>query len=207
MKQLTTLLLILLALIMSACSAGENTAADAAAQTEDILVPISEEILTIDYENAASLRNQLALGVLALNETSQALTAEQAVELLPLWQAMSLLEQDQNSAQVEIEALQTQLIKSMTIEQLQAIADLSLTNDDLAEYYAEQGIEMGAQSEESQGMQGGNKDMTEAERAAFRATRQASEAGDSSGSGGSGRARRNVLTDEVITLLTQRIGE
>jgi len=121
--------------------------------------------------------------------------------LLPLWQAMSLLEKDQNAVQEEVEALRTQLIKSITTEQLLTIADMNLTNDDLAAFYAELGIEMGSESGAGQGMQGANKDKTEEERAAFRATRQASEAGDSSGSPGSGRDRRSVLTDEVITYL------
>jgi len=210
MKQKTVLIVILLALLVSACSSGENAASDAdsSVQTSDTLAPTSEEILTIEYDNAASLRNQLALGILALEGSQQAVTAEQAADALPLWQAMATLEQGQDSAQVEIEALQTQLVKSMTTEQLMAIADMRLTNDDLAEFYAEKGIDMGAQSSGEQGMQGANKDMSEEERAAFRATRQASDSGDTSGgTTGGGRERRSVLTDEVVALLTELSSE
>ncbi len=210
MKNLNVIILIVIALVVSACNAGaENQPqADVAAPGSDNSALTSDDILTVEYENAASLRNQLALGIITLvNNMPQAVDAEQAADLLPLWQAMSLLEQDQNAVQAEVEALQTQLIESMTTEQLQAIAEMNLTNDDLAEFYADQGIEMGSDSGAGQGMQGANKDMTEEERAAFRATRQASEAGDSSGSPGSGRERRNILTDEVITLLEKLISE
>ncbi len=214
MKQKTVLIVILLALLVSACSSVENTApdadspADSSVQTSDTLAPTSEEILTIEYDNAASLRNQLALGILALEGSQQAVTAEQAADALPLWQAMATLEQVQDSAQVEIEALQTQLVKSMTTEQLMAIADMRLTNDDLAEFYAEKGIDMGAQSSGEQGMQGANKDMSEEERAAFRATRQVSDSGDTSGGAtGGGRESRSVLTDEVVALLTELSSE
>jgi len=182
MKHTTILLVILLTLIMSACTSGVANAPqdDLSSLADDALASATEDFLITEYENAASLRNQIALGILALEGTQQAVTAEQAVDLLPLWQAMAALEQSQNSAQIEVDALQTQLIESLSTEQLQAIADMRLTNDDLAAFYADQGIEMGAQSGESQGMQGANKDMSEEERASFRATRQASEAGATS---------------------------
>jgi len=205
MKHTTVFLVILLTLIMSACTSGVANAPqdDISALAEDALALTTEDFLSTEYENAASLRNQLALGIMALEGTAQAVLAEQAVDLLPLWQAMAVLEQSQNSAQVEVEALQTQLVESLSTEQLQAIADMRLTNDDLAAFYSEQGIEMGSTSGESQGMQGANKDMNEEERAAFRAARQASEAGDSSGSSGSGQERKNILTEEVIAFITE----
>jgi len=205
MKHTTVFLVILLTLIMSACTSGVANAPqdDISALAEDALALTTEDFLSTEYENAASLRNQLALGIMALEGTAQAVLAEQAVDLLPLWQAMAVLEQSQNSAQVEVDALQTQLVESLSTEQLQAIADMRLTNDDLAAFYSEQGIEMGSTSGESQGMQGANKDMNEEERAAFRAARQASEAGDSSGSSGSGQERKNILTEEVIAFITE----
>ena len=214
MKQKTlVIVVILLTLLMSACTSGSDAALENnfSTQVEDASIPtvedhlVDENILTTEYENAASLRNQLALGILSLKESSQAVTAEQASEILPLWQAMSLFEQDQNMAQAEVEALQSQLIKSMPAEQLQAIASMHLTNDDLAEFYADHGIVMGTESGEAQGRQGVNKDMTEDERATFRATQQASGAWVGSGVSGSGRERRSVLIDEVIALLSELI--
>lgn len=209
MKKINLFIMVFLALVVSACSTGaENQPqADVTAPGDDTSALTSDAILTVDYDNAASLRNQLALGILALEGNQQAVNTDQAADMLPLWQAMSLLEMDQNAVQEEVEALQTQLIESMTAEQLLAIADMNLTNDDLAAFYAERGIEIGSESGAGQGMQEANKDMTEEERAAFRATRQASEAGDSSGSPGSGRERRSILTDEIIALLEKLISE
>lgn len=216
MKKFSLTMMIIFALALTACATSDQQApqGDETELEESANEPASQEsavdgesinpedILTVEYENAASLRNQLALGILALQDAPQAATTEQAAELLPLWQAMAALEQGQNVAQAEIEALQSQLIRGMSVEQLQTIAALNLTNDDLAEFYAEFGIVMGSETGETQGMQGANKDMTEEERAAFRATRQASEAGVSSGTGGTGRERRSILTNEVIALLT-----
>ncbi len=220
MKKNVLLLLLALTLILTACTSAtqetDTIEGDTIAELEEsvgedsqteagILAP--EDILTLDFDNAASLRNQLALGILALQDTPQAVTPEQAAELLPLWQAMYALEQAETTAQAEIEALQTQMLRGMSGNQLQSIAALKLTNDDLAEFYADFGIAMGSDTEETQGMQGANKDMSEEEREAFRATRQASEAGDSSVTAGSGRERRSLLTNEVIGLLTDLINK
>ena len=52
---------------------------------------------------------QLAVGTLMLEETPQAVTAEQARELLPLWQMLRTLQQSDTAAQAEIEAVLNQI--------------------------------------------------------------------------------------------------
>lgn len=145
------------------------------------------------------------MGILALQDTSQAVTAEQAAELLPLWQAMIALEGGQSVAQAEIDALQTQLMRGMSIEQLQAIAALNLTNDDLSDFYADFGIDIGSEAGEFQSMQSEVQNMSDEEREAFRATRQAENAGAVPDAASAGRERRSLLTNEVIALLTALI--
>jgi len=70
---------------------------------------------------------QLSLGTLSLEETPQAVTAEQAQELLPLWQMLRTLQQSDTAAQAETEAVLQQIQAAMTPEQLAAIKEMDLT--------------------------------------------------------------------------------
>ena len=121
---------------------------------------------------------QIAVGTLKLNGTTQAITAEQAAELLPLWQA---IQERQSKApqggpqgtpqgtpqgkpqmsgtpaasdvQPEARNDEFQSIRDvLTEEQLQAIADMNLTYDTMTAYLTEQGIEL----PEMQQMPGGD---------------------------------------------------
>jgi hypothetical protein len=75
---------------------------------------------------------KLAIGTLKIEGTDQAVTAEQAQELLPLWQALKSLSTSDNTAQDEIKALYAQIEETMTPAQIQAIQALTWTQDDLA---------------------------------------------------------------------------
>ena len=57
---------------------------------------------------------QLALGTLALEETDQAITAEQAAALLPLWKAANSLSGADNVAAEEMTGLFKQIEEAMT---------------------------------------------------------------------------------------------
>ena len=135
MKRLTFLALI--ALILAACSAQPEPAANQEALTTPVvLLPEGEPtqiklLLTSDYlntefEDAASLKNQLAYGTLLLEETEFAVTTDQAQILLPLYQAMVALTGDNNSVSEELNAVQNQVLESMTPEQSQKIAELQI---------------------------------------------------------------------------------
>jgi len=75
---------------------------------------------------------QLALGSLKLDDTDYAITAEQATELLPMWQVYKELINSDTAAQEEINALISQIQATMLQEQLQAISDMELTEDDIS---------------------------------------------------------------------------
>jgi len=51
------------------------------------------------------LPTQLALGTLSLEDTAQAVTAEQAAELLPLWKAVHSLNASDNVTTLEMNAV------------------------------------------------------------------------------------------------------
>jgi|YNPNPStandDraft_1061719.scaffolds.fasta_scaffold01019_7 hypothetical protein len=97
------------------------------------------EVLRTDYEGALDAGTQLALGTLKLEETEDAVTPEQARTLLPLWQAL----RGGVTAQAEVNAVLKQIEGAMTPQQLQAIAGMRLTRDDLQAWMQEQGIRPG----------------------------------------------------------------
>jgi hypothetical protein len=120
-------------------------------------------VLDTSYPDALSVGNQLALGMLQLEETEQAVTSEQAATLLPLWQAL----RGGVTAQAEVNAVLKQIEGTMTQDQLQAIAALQLTQEDLRAWMEEQGLGMGG------GFPGAGGDMSEEERESLRATVEA----------------------------------
>jgi hypothetical protein len=78
-----------------------------------------------------TVQEKLGVGILKLEETSLAVTADQATTLLPLWKAIKSLGADQNASQAEVQALYQQVEESLTSEQVQAIEQLTWTQDDL----------------------------------------------------------------------------
>ncbi len=82
---------------------------------------------------------QLILGTIKLEGTAQAVTAKQAVELLPLWQTMKVLAASDTAAQQEKDALIAQIQETMTAEQMQAIQGMNLSRQDMASLMQEQG--------------------------------------------------------------------
>jgi TolB protein len=90
-----------------------------------------------------------------LEETPQAVTAEQAQELLPLWQMLRTLQQSDTAAQVEIEAVLKQIQGAMTPEQLAAIKGMDLTLASMRTMAQELGLGIGGGEGSSGGQEGG----------------------------------------------------
>ncbi len=99
----------------------------------------TSEVLRNDYEGALDASTQLALGTLKLEETENAVTPEQARTLLPLWQAL----RGGVTAQAEVNTVLKQIEGTMTPQQLQVIAGMRLTQDDLQTWMQEHGIRPG----------------------------------------------------------------
>ena len=99
--------------------------------------------LSEGYEGALPVQTQLIVGTLQLEEGETAVTREQAAELIPLWKAVRTLSSSDTAAQAELEALMDQVQETMTAEQLEAIAAMQLTQEDLYRVVQELGIQPG----------------------------------------------------------------
>ena len=171
--------------------------APAAEVTPAAPTSIAGEYLTIEYTDAASLRNQLAFGIMKLDGTANAVTAEQAKTLIPLWQGIIALSGDETTASEELTAVQDQIVTALTSEQLQAIAAMKLTNADLSVFYAEFGIVLPTPIPGVTKVPGSGSGKTEAEKAAAQAT--AAALGQTTGTG---QSAKTLLFEKTIEYLT-----
>ena len=103
--------------------------------------PTVSSILTEDYEGALPANLQLILGTLQLEGTDLAVSSEQASSLAPLWKAVRSLSASDTAAEAEIEAVIDQIQGGMTREQLEAIAAMELSQEDLFTAVQEMGIQ------------------------------------------------------------------
>ena len=76
-------------------------------------------------------QTKLVLGTINLEETDNAVTAEQATELLPMFYVLQDLNESDTAAQEEIDGLVNQIQETLTAEQVQAIDDMSLSMRDV----------------------------------------------------------------------------
>ena len=144
MKKITILTILLIAaVVLSACTAQETTpvaidSPSANGTPAPGLNPLSEQ-------------EQLIVGSFNLEGTGNAITPEQAQELLPLWQTMKALSTSDTVATQEIEALVKQIQETMTPEQTQAITAMGLTRIAMSTFIQEQGIETTSANRGGQG--------------------------------------------------------
>jgi len=200
-----TLLVGLLALTMAACGgatpapADETAAEPAPAATATPAGETAATTLTDTYDDALAIKNQLLLGTLRLQDTPQAVTSEQAGELLVLWQAYAALTASGTAAEEETEAVQNQIIETLTPEQIGAIAAMNLTNAGLQEFYVAVGLtEVKTPEPDVTPQSTRNRDLPQEDREATRVA-SGEEVGTSSGS-----SKSSALLDMVIELLESK---
>jgi hypothetical protein len=205
------LVLLLVVGALAACGGGAAPAADeapagdasSAAAQEDLAQALegdadsggyASEVLVVSYEGAMPASSQFALGIFRLEGTENAVTAEQAETLLPLWQAIQggTLQSD-----AETNAVLKQIEGAMTAEQLATIAAMQLTFQDMGAWMQEQGVDFGPPSGAGGG-QGGFGNLSEEERASMRATRQAG--GEGGFPGGGPGAFANMSEEERASM-------
>jgi len=112
--------LLVLTLILTACSSNASSAAGPAASGQGG-----------GATGQLSAPMQVALGTIKLDGTENAVTPEQAKELLPLWETLQQLEGSDTAAIQEKEALVSQIQETMTQKQTQAISALNLSRQDM----------------------------------------------------------------------------
>ena len=113
MKHITLSILMLAGILLAACSSSSAG------------TPIGST------NNNLPIETQLAVGTLKLAGTDQDVTAEQAKDLVMYWQVYRELSQSQTAAQAEIDGLVEQIQETMTSDQMQAITDMKLTQQDV----------------------------------------------------------------------------
>ena len=187
-----------LAIFLTACGGSNNApVANQASDTVDnaaAAAAAKTSALSEDYADALPIRNQLTLGILRLEDDSAlAITPEQAANLLPLWQALNSLTQSGTGAQVEIDALLSQIEGELTDTQLKAIAAMHLSREDTQKIAQEWGISGG----EGGSGDGAGRNMSEDERATRRAERGITNENKSSGVSA-------ALLDRLVQLLQER---
>ncbi|GIV64835.1 hypothetical protein [Bellilinea sp.] len=126
-----------LVVVLSACSAtGVSSEQTSAVQTS----------LAGGNGNVAqmTLETRLAVGILKLEGSQWAITAEQARTLLPLWKAVKTLSGSDTASADEIQALYEQIQEALTAEQIQQIQAMSLTQDDIRALMEQYGISFNA---------------------------------------------------------------
>lgn len=99
------------------------------------------------------------------------MTAEQAGKLLPLWQGIRATLNSGAASDIETSALLTQIEAVLTDAQIAAIRDMKLTQTQLQEWAASQGIAAGAGDGSGQGT---GKSLSPEARATRQAEREAS---------------------------------
>lgn len=122
-------LIIILTMVLAACGSGAANG--------------WTTVLNEDYPDALPILSQLTLGTLKLEATELAVNADQAAELLTLWQAIRSLSASDITAEGEIEAIINQILETMTQEQLEAIAAMELIQEDVFALMEELGITRG----------------------------------------------------------------
>jgi len=143
MKKLTPLFLTLFILSLAACSASPSSSANPGSTNQN------------GSTGELPATTQIALGTLTLDGTDNAVTAEQAAELLPLWETLRDLSTSDTAAQQEIQALDTQIQETMTDQQKQAITSMNLTRQDMFAVLQTQGTGFG-NGQQSNNSQNGN---------------------------------------------------
>ncbi|MEA4907029.1 MAG: hypothetical protein VB089_05390 [Anaerolineaceae bacterium] len=96
-------------------------------------LPQLQAYFTTQETQTPSENQYLGLGILNLEGTDLAVTAEQAQELLPLWKAVKSLSTDDTTSQAEMEALYTQIEESLRGEQASAIASMTFDTDEISQ--------------------------------------------------------------------------
>ena len=140
MKKLIVLTLSLLLLgVLVACSAASSATGTQAASAG---TPSADGTPGPGGFQMSTL-TKLLLGTFRLEGTAQAVTAQQAQALVPLWQAVNSLSRSDTAAEAEMTALEQQIQGTFTAEQLSAIEALNLSPADLQSVMADQGIAFG----------------------------------------------------------------
>lgn len=89
------------------------------------------------------LSSRLAIGTLQLEGTDLAVTKEEAKTLLPLWKAIKSMSNSDTATAEEIQAVYNQIEESMTADQIAAIKNMEMTQEQMTALMDKLGIDPG----------------------------------------------------------------
>ena len=136
MKRIGILFVVLLTL--TACG---SSAVSVEGEQNEISGETERMEITDDYaEDALPVTQQLALGSLLLEETDLAVDPDQALDLVPYWKLYKSLLESDTTAPEELDALVNEIQEIMTADQVNYIAGLQLTQEDMTTLAEELGI-------------------------------------------------------------------
>jgi hypothetical protein len=145
MNKSTTIIILTLALILTACGGNASNAAGRATGTQSGA-----------SAGALSVPLQVAIGTLKLDKTANEVTTDQAAKLLPLWETLQVLDTSDTAANQEKDALIAQIQETMTQNQMQAITSMNLTRQDMFSVMQSQGLAFGGGQNATGTAQNGN---------------------------------------------------
>ncbi len=141
-------LIFLLVVVLSACATSQatpqliidsnTTTTPMAAQANG--TPASDQNGGPGGGQNGGLTFRLAYGTLKLEGTSNAVTVAQAKTLLPLWQKVSDLSSNGTPTPQDIQTVYSQIIAAMTSDQITAIQQMSMTQQDFTSLMQTLGI-------------------------------------------------------------------
>lgn len=138
MKKMLYLIVALpLFIALTACSSVKNSSAGSAQ-------PATTQNAQGGFANFASqpVENKLAIGILKLEGTPNAVTSKEAQDLLPLWKGVKSLSTSSTASPDEIQALYKQIEDTLTPAQLQAIKNLNLQQADFQALMQQYGVQL-----------------------------------------------------------------
>ncbi|MBN2393121.1 MAG: hypothetical protein JXR84_20495 [Anaerolineae bacterium] len=223
------MLLLLISGLITMTGCNQQPTAEAVDATSEASVYTGA--LRTDYENALDVTSQLALGVLRLEDTSNAVTAEQATQALPLWK---ISQGSTLTTESERLALAKQIEETLNDTQVAAIVAMQLTQADEQAWFQEQspaamggGAPQGTRTDQGTGtgrFGSAGQNMTDEERVAMREQftnmtdeeranmrSQFAQSGGGAPAGGAPTGANNwssgLLVRAVVNLLTERSGQ
>jgi ABC-type glycerol-3-phosphate transport system substrate-binding protein len=138
----------LIAALMAACAAAPasaSTTQNGSSQTNNGQGGNANNRGGFDNQDPASMpvESKLGIGILKLENTSLAVTAQQANDLLPLWQGLKSMETSNNASAEEITALLGQIKDTLTPQQVDAIQKMTWQQSDLQALLQQYGVQFG----------------------------------------------------------------
>jgi hypothetical protein len=142
-KTIISILSLMILLSMAACST--NQATQAASENTQSSSSLSTEATSPGTQSTANsgevTGEQLAMGILEMEGTDQAITADQAAQLLIFWQEVQTLNSDTTATSEQFQAIYTEIQGVLTETQMSAIQGITYNLADLQTLLTQLGIE------------------------------------------------------------------